>query len=79
MAAVEARRSVSPIFSPNLQAMIVAEDAAMRELGLQPHTMEIFLLYLHARVPNPQAAHQYEAPQDHLEEELLSAPGRSRG
>ena len=76
---VEEKRAKSPILGPDLYAMLGTADAAKGTLGLPPHLMESFLLYLHKQVLNPQAAHQNEAPHDPTEDDLRSAPDRSQG
>jgi len=77
--AMHQRREKSPIFPPDLYALLGAEDAARATMGLPAHTMESFLLYLHQQVTIPQAAHQNAAPQDPMENDLQSAPSRSQG
>ena len=61
-AAVEERRANSPIFFPDLHAMLLTTDAVGRGQGLEAHTMESFLLHMQTRFSHPHATHQNVAP-----------------
>ena len=78
-AAVEENRTKSPIFSPDLHAILLAADAVRRGKGLEAHTIESFLLHLQTQVSHPHAAHQNASPQDPMEQELHHNPGHSQG
>jgi hypothetical protein len=67
---VEEKRAKSPIFSPDLSAMLVAADAVRRVKGLLAHTVESFLHHLHMQISHPQATHQNAAPQEPMEQDL---------
>jgi hypothetical protein len=77
--AVKEIRANSPIFSPDLHAILLAADAVRRGKGLEAHTIESFLLHLQTQVSHPHAAHQNASPQDPMEQELHHNHGRSQG
>ncbi len=78
-AAVVSRRALAPIITPDLQALLRSSDAERTARGLPAHTLNSFLLHLQEQGNLPQAAHQNEAPQDSMEQDLLTTPGRSQG
>ena len=78
-AAVVERRAHTPILAPNLKALLrFANQDRRTSKGLPQHTLESFLSYLQKQVNQPQAAHQNEAPQDPMEQDLPSHHGRSQ-
>jgi hypothetical protein len=78
-AAVEQKREQSPILTPDLHAILNVADADRTTKGLSAHTLSSFLTLLQEQGHFTQAAHQNEAPQDHMEQDLHSNPGRSQG
>ena len=78
-AAVEQRREQSPILTPDLHAILNVADEDRKTRGLSAHTLSSFLTHMQQQGHLTQAAHQNEAPQDHMEQDLHSHPGRSQG
>ncbi len=76
--ALEGKRFMTPIFSPDLHAMFVGSDAERRAHGLLAHSMESFLRHLHMQVNSPHAAHHNEAPHEPMEHEFHRIPNRSQ-
>ena len=78
-AAVEQRREQSPNLTPDLHAILNIADVDRTTRGLLAHTLSSFFIHLQEHGHITQAAHQNEAPHDHIEQDLHSHPGRSQG
>ena len=76
---VEQKRERPPILTPDLQAILSIADAHRTMRGLSAHTLNNFLIYLQEQGHITQAAHQNEAPQEHMKQDLHPHLGRSQG
>jgi hypothetical protein len=78
-AEVEQKRERSHILTPDMQAILSIADADRTKRGLSAYTLNYSLVSLQEQGHITQAAHQNEAPQDHMEQDLHPHLGRSQG